>query len=241
MPWCGVPFPRRLGGGRPRYLAILEGLLSSMAAKGYSTEPSSIHYVRCMAAAREIAATWSTNARIGHCRDPWRMDIETLVRWEKMLKLPVTRADTVYSRRARLANHFTLVGLPTLTSLCEAQARLAVGSRFTAIEHVPPASVNVTVPDATYPFGTVSTAAPWSSTACMMIVLCTKLDADTEGSFYEAMGRLTAALDPLMPSWMTFHWYRRPVSTPIAVAGGPSMAGFYLDDEHNLDNCVFDV
>lgn len=240
MPWCGVPYPRRLGGGRPRYIAILEGLLASREAKGLSVETSSYGYARCVALAREIAATWSTSARVGQSRDPYRMDLSVLERWEKLLKLPRTRRDTEGTRRQRLANHESLIGQATITSLVAAQAEITVGSRFVAVEHVPIVGAVITVPDATYPFGTVIAGAPWSSTVCHTLILCQKLAGDTEGSFYEAMGLLVAALDPIMPAWMTFDWYRAPASTPIAVTDGPSMAGFYLDNEANLDNNIFD-
>ena len=40
---------------------------------------------------------------------------------------------------------------------------------------------------------------------------------------------------------MTVDWYRAPeLGTPITVSGGPSAAGFYLD-ERNLNESVFDV
>lgn len=239
MPWCGVPYPRRLGGGRPRYIVILEGLLASREARGLSVETGSYGYARCVALAREIEATWSTSARLGQSRDPYRMDLSVLERWEKLLKLPRSRRDTERARRRRLANHESLIGQATITSLVAAQAAITVGERFVAIEHIPLAGAVITVPDAGYPFGAVLAGAPWSSSVCRTLILCQKLAGDTEGSFYEAMGLLVAALDPIMPAWMTFDWYRTPESAPIAVTDGPSMAGFYLDDEHGLDNNVF--
>lgn len=241
MAWCGVPYPRRLGGGKPRYITILEGLVASYEAKGYTVDPDSILFARCVAAAREIEASWSTSARLGHSRDPWRMSLETLERWERMLKLPRRRTDTEAVRRARLANNFSLVGLPAITSLLQAQAALTVGTRLVALEYIPIALARVTVPSASYPIGIVVPRAPWSSTVCHVLFLCQKLAGDSESSFYEAMGQLTAAVDAILPAWMGFAWYREPVSTPIAVAGGPTKAGFYLDDEHNLDNNIFDT
>lgn len=239
MAWCGVPYPRRHGGGRPRYLAILEGLLDRLKTQGYSVETTSVHYVRCVALAREISATWGTLTRLGHSRDPWRMDITTLERWERMLKLARRAADTEYSRRSRLANLFALSGLPTITSLVQTIAARTVGSRYIAVEHIPVASARITVPSGSYPFGSVVSGAPWSSTVCHMLVLCQKLAGDTEGSFYEAMGQLMAALDPVMPAWMTFTWYREAISGWTSIPDGPSKAGFYCDDDHNLDNNCF--
>ncbi len=78
-------------------------------------------------------------------------------------------------------------------------------------------------------------------TVAHILVRIQKPAGATEAMFYEAAGKVAPALDPLVPAWVTFDWYRAPLSTPINVVGGPSAGGFYLDDEHNLDNNVFDV
>lgn len=221
--------------------SIREGLLARYKTKGYTVARESIHYLRCEAIAREIAAAWRTNERLGNIRDPWRMGLEILDRWERMLALPRYAKDTEKARRTRLAEIFGLPGQAVLYTLVADRARAAVGDRFIAIEHIPVAVAVIHVPNGSYPFGTVAPGVPWSSNVARALVLVQKLAGDTEGAFYEAMGKLTQTLDPILPAWMTFDWYREPVSGGISVVDGPSKAGFFLDDDHNLDNCVFDA
>lgn len=241
MPRCGGGlYPRRMGGGRSMHAVIRDGLLATYRAKGYTAERGTVHFVRCEALARELAAAWRTNERLSYIRDPWRMDETMLARWERMLVLPRSSKDTLFSRRARLAAIPALEGQAVLYTLVSERAREAIGDRFIAVEHIPLASAVVHVPDGTYPFGTVDPSSPWSSNVAHCLVLAQKLPGDTEGSFFEAMGRLVAALDPILPAWMTFDWYREPDTGGTAVPDGPSEAGFY-HDEPNLDLSVFDV
>ena len=74
------------------------------------------------------------------------------------------------------------------------------------------------------------------------LVRLQKPDGFSEGEFYEQAGKVTSLLDDVLPAWCTFDWYRAPTGGPaVTVAGGPSAGGFYLDQDHNLDNHVFDI
>ena len=58
---------------------------------------------------------------------------------------------------------------------------------------------------------------------------------------HAAAGKVPTTLDPIANAFVTFDWYRAPTGrAPINVSGGPSAAGFYLDQDSNLGNHVFD-
>ena len=241
MPCYGslTPFPKRFGGGTPRAKVILESL-NKARGTAYDTSWSSTVYLENLVAARAIAAAWSTNQRLAHVWDPSRMTGTTIRRWEKILALSAAPSDTEHQRRARIASVFLLAGIignhTKLTQLLSD----ALGSVFVAVEYVPLGSAVITVPDGSYPFGTPNPSNQWSSTVAHVLVRTQRPATYTENEYRDAVGLIPLVLDPVISAWATFDYYRAgPVSVPIV--GGPSAAGFYLDDDHNLDFEIFDV
>jgi hypothetical protein len=166
-----------------------------------------------------------------------------LSRWEKIFGIvPAPRA-TEYDRRRVLVRRWQRFrDAAALHSRLLARLRAEVGEVFSAVEYIDVTNAVIHVPDASYPWGTIATGAPWTSTVAHILVLLVKPAGYTEGDFYTAASKVAPALDGLVPAWCTFDWYRAPAAGPaINVSGGPSQAGFYLDNDHNLDNSVFDV
>ena len=159
-------------------------------------------------------------------------------RWEKIRAIVPNPGDSDAVRRARLAGVEALAGLnPThrqLTALLSA----AMGSVFVAVEYISANLALINVPDASYPFGTPNAIVPWSSTVAHVLVRTQAPTGMTEGQFYATAGLVVSILDPIVPAWVTFDWYR-PGPVFAAVLGGPSATCFYLDDPHNLDNEIF--
>jgi hypothetical protein len=235
-----TPFPKRLGGGKPRAKVILDSLNRGRGT-GLDVSQSSPVYCDNLVAARAIAAAWGTNQRLANIWDSKRMTGSTISRWEKIRAVTPTPGDSDGVRRARLAAIEALAGLnPTraaLTTLLSA----ALGSFFVALEYISVANAVINVPNGSYPFGTPNTAVPWSSTVANILVRLRKPVGATEGQFYAAAGLVGQTLDPVIPAWVTFTWYRAPtIGAPVNVTGGPSAGGFYLD-EVNLDNEAFDT
>lgn len=241
MPSYGgtCPYPRRMGGG-PSLVAVIMDSFAASRGTAYSTSQDSAVMVENLAFAREIAAAYEANKRLANQFDPSRMT-ESLDDWTKMMKIVVRAGMTDAQKRDAVAAVFSRVGNDILRTYVEPLLQAALGGVYYDIEYIPYASAVMSVPDGTYPWGVVTPNAPWSSTVCRVLVRLQKLTGMSEGEFYEEAGKVFQVLDNLLPAWVTFDWYREPATgTPIVVAGGPSAAGFYLDDDHNLDNSLFD-
>lgn len=243
MPCFGglTPFPKRFGGGRPRAKAILDSLNAGRGTGLDTTSWSSPVYGENVVAARAIAAAWSTNQRLANIWDSRRIVGRTIARWEKIRAITPNYGDSDNQRRARLAAIEALAGANPTHAFLAALLSNALGDVFVSIDYISANNAVIQVPDASYPFGVPSmSTSPWSSTIAHILVRVQKPAGMTEGEFYDTAGTAIAILDPVVPAWATIDWYR-PGPVSVMVIGGPSAGGFYLDDEHNLDNEVFDI
>jgi hypothetical protein len=235
------PYPRRFGGGKPALQTFHESLNIQRGSALDASNPDTTAWLENLALMRAIVFDgWHTNQRLAHQWDPRRMT-DMLTRWEKILKLRPAPTSTTKARRDAVLERFErFAGIANHAKLLK-HLDDAVGEVFVGVEYISLSNAVVTVPDGTYPWGTANASYPWSSTVAHILVLLQKPAGYTEGQFYEAASKVGPIIDAISPAWVTFDWYRAPDSTPITVVGGPSQAGFYLDDEHNLDNNVFDV
>lgn len=238
------PYPKRYGGGRP-LLRIVQDALG--AARGTALDATqtvgSTVWVETHAYARAITFDgYGTNAKVGYQWDPLRMS-DFIPRWERIFRIIPSPASSLAQRRTVIYQRFRRF-LEATALHARLYARLVqdLGSTFVAIEYIDPTAATIYVPDASYPWGTVNANHPWFSTVCHILVLLQKPPGYSEGDFYAAASRVVTLADGLLPSYVTIDWYRAPsAGPPIAVSGGPSSAGFYLDADANLDNSVFDV
>lgn len=236
------PYPRRYGGGRPLLEVQVESLARQRGTALDATNPDSIAWLECMAIARALVFDgWYTNQRLAYQWDPRKMT-DMLPRWERILKLRPGPDATDSERRAEVLKHFErFVGLTNHAKLLT-ELEAALGPVFVGIEYISTSNAIVTVPDGSYPWGSVVPGYPWSSSIAHILVRLQKPDGYTEGDFYDAAAKVVPIFDAIMPADKTVDWYRAPTGgAPINVVGGPSAAGFYLDQEANLDNHVFDV
>lgn len=234
------PFPKRYGGGRPLLKVLHDSLNAARGTAIDANDSTSIAWVENMAYARAIAIDGhGTTERLGNQRDPARMT-DFIPRWEGIFKIVPSPTATDQERRAEIRVRFRrFLDASAIHYRVESALRTALGSYFSAIEYISYANAVIHVPDTSYPWGTVASGYPWTSTTAHMLVLLVKPDGASEGDFYTAAGKVPPILDALLPAWMTFNWYRRPTDAPpITVSGGPSQGGFYLDSLANLDNNV---
>lgn len=240
MPSGGYfPFPERYGGPGDRRLQRILEALNAARGSGYDTSSESNVWVENFAFARAISAAWGTNRRLAHQWDPQRMT-SLLSRWETILGLSPLSTDTEGDRRARIERHMLRFGEAGDQQYISDNLRRILGDVFVAVEYVAASSASITVPNGTYSFGTANTDYPWTSTVCRILIRTQKPSSYTEREFYDAVDGVHPFLDSVLPAWCTWQWYR-PGSTSATAGGGSiSAAGFYLDDEHNLDNEVFD-
>lgn len=231
------PYPRKFGGGRPRVQAVLEQLNADRGDAYDATDSSTTVYVENMAIARAISAAWGTNERLGNMWAAERMSDDALLRWEKILALAPGPDDDPAVRRGRVKAIFERFGWGSTAAAISVALEEALSGAFVAVEYIPYALAHILVPDGTYPWGVVGDV-PWSSNTAHVLVRLQKPIGWSEGSFYEAVANIALILEPILPAWCTFNWYRPgPVYAPIT--DGPSAAGFYLDDDFNLDNQIF--
>lgn len=230
------PYPRRVGGGRSLVQLVLDGLNADRGTAFDATNRETTVYVNNMAIARAIAAARSTNSRLGNMWVPARMSADVLARWERILALNPSPTDTEASRRVRLEAVFSGFGKETISGRIGELLAAELGDVFIAVENISYDNAQIVVPDGSYPWGSAG-AVPWSSTVAHILVRLQKPDGCSEAQFYAAAARVGVVLEPIVPAWVTFDWYR-PGPTYESVTGGPSAGGFYLDDEHNLDNEV---
>jgi hypothetical protein len=188
-----------------------------------------------------LHGAWATNERLAALWDGKRMPDDIVARWERILAIRPRASDSMQARRERVAEKFASAGTPALPGVLAGTLSSDLGDFFVAIEHIGYSIAKIYVPDGTYPWGTTSTVSPWYSTVAYVLVKLQKPTGYTEAEFYERAGQVFSLVDALVPAWVVVDWYREPVSGGISVSGGPSSAGFFLDDEHNLDNNVFDV
>lgn len=235
------PYPRRFGGGKPALQTIHESLNAQRGTAYDAMNPATTVWLINHAIARALTFDgWGTNQRLANQWDPDRMT-DMLPRWEQIMRIPVPTGATDSERRAQVKLRWSRFGQSARHARLQTELANALGPAFVAVEYISPANASIHVPDASYPWGTVADGAPWSSTVARILVRLTKPSGWSEGDFFAAAAKVGAVLDPVLPSGATYDWYRAPATgAPIVVGGGPSAAGFYLD-EPNLDLLVFDT
>lgn len=235
------PYPRRFGGGKPELQVVHESLNQQRGTALDATNPATVVWLVNHAIARALVFDgWGVNQRLACQWDPDRMT-DMLPRWEQIMKIAVPFGAADADRRAAVKLRWSRFGQSARHAQLTTELAAALGAAFVAVEYISPANAVIHVPDNTFPWGTVSPGAPWTSTVARILVRLRKPVGWTESDFYAAAGKVSVILDPILPSGATFDWYRAPsVGTPITVGGGPSGAGFYLD-EPNLDLLVFDA
>lgn len=222
------PGAERYGGGKPRLRYIHESLLAQRGT-AYDTTPTSTVWTEDMATARGLDEAWSTNARLGHIRDPMRMSTGILARWERILALFPKPTATEYERRLAVAAKFARFGQPFNTSRLMTQAQLLLGTTFVAL-------VLNTVATATtfWPGGTPGGQDNgWYSTVAHIRFQVQQPAGMLDGDFYDTVNSVNAFMDGEAPAWVTWEWYRLD-----SVQG---TIGFFLDSPRNLGGDIFDV
>lgn len=240
------PYPRRCGGGTPRLKIILESVQTSLGT-AYSTDSSALIAARNNAIARMISAAWGTNERLGNIADPYRMHPSLIPRWERIMAIVPPDGATESGRRDAINLRVVAIGKNPDRQRIYDESTDVLGAAFVDLYYIPNAYAVIHVPDTSYPFGSVvenpygtfGASNPWYSTTAHFLVLTAKPAAMTEGDYHDLLATWTRRMDPIVPTWATFDWYRAPeTGAAIAVPDGPSMTGMYLD-ERNLNNSVF--
>lgn len=230
MPGAFDPSPRRFGGqaGRPVEI-ILDALLEGQGT-ALTDEVGSAQWAERLAEARCLAYLWDLNRRMANQWDPLRMS-DFLPRWEKIYRIRPLSTDTLVDRRAKVLAKRQAYGQKPSQQVVRDLMAVVLGPVFVGLVVTPSTSAVGHVPGgATVPGGVTLTDGDRSSSIAHLDIEVTQPDGMTDSVFYETVGQIRGYLDDLMPSWVTFDWFR----------DGTHGIGFFLDENNDLDNQRFD-
>jgi hypothetical protein len=242
------PYPRRFGGNRhagnkPLVEVVQESIAAQRGDAFNSDDSTTVVWLENHAYARAVALDgWETNERLALQWDPVRTT-DMLERWEAIFKIRPAPDATDKDRRAELLARWQRFGGVANHSKIYTALSAALGDWFVDVEYISLANAVVGVPSPSYPWGTSGPSGTtwWYSTVAHILVKMQSPTGGSEAEFYQQAGKVHLTLDPIVPAWVTYDWYRAPeTSAAITVSGGPSAGGWYLD-ERNIDNSTFDV
>ncbi len=220
-----TPCALRMGGGTPPLKRIIESLASQLGTAYDADDTDGIVYLELLAEARCIQAVWSQNQRMANQWQGPKMT-DFLARWERIYRLPVFPSDTLPMRRARVAAAQARNGradAPAIVALCQT----LLNDAFVSIVNTPSSTAVVWTPTG-WPMG--SHGSPnWYSSVAHVAIETVQPASMTDSEYYDRKGAVVAALDAILPAWVTFSVFR----------DGVDGIGFFLDRVHNLDNDRF--
>ncbi len=189
-------FPFRFGGGQSvheiEHLAMLEAL-----APGYDIEEDQAAYAEAFAHSRAISMAWAINARVRNQSLPLRM-LENLTTWEESTGMRPGVHDLEVDRRRRVAAKLRGIAGNTLADIVDTCITI-MGANFDTIVTVPEADVIV--------YGPGGVPGPpgfeFSSNRTHIGVRVTQ-DGLSREAFTRKRNDLIAALNAMLPVWMTF-------------------------------------
>lgn len=232
------PSPNVLGGSAALDLeAIQEGFADSQGS-ALARERGTVAWVENHAQARVLWDLYRLPQRLANQWDPLRMT-DFLPRWEKILGIKPLKNETLLERREHVGSKMSLVSAGTIQQVLTDYLEETIGDIFVGVEYGDPVTAVTYVPGgASIPGGPTlldgdllpNTLSPWSSSLAYISILINKPASMTNDEFYERAARIYDDVDNLIGAWMRFDW----------VNDGPNGAGFYLDEDANLDNQRFD-
>lgn len=226
MPFGGRnPFPFRLGGGKSTQQAIYESLNMGLGT-AFDTSDGSTVTAETSADARAIAAIWSANRRLQNQFDPRRMT-DMVPRWEGIFAVRPSTEDSANMRRGRLVLKFQALGGPLFATLDEICTSL-LGSLFVSLERTSLADAHTN-----WPGGSPSNLTRWDSTVAHLLVRVVRYDAIvgmTRQEMFDRLREMMAFMRDFTAAFMETDW----------AWDGTGGAGFYLDEDWNLDGEAFD-
>jgi hypothetical protein len=209
--------------------AILDGLIEGNGT-GIASDVDSFAWAKANAKARAIAYLTHLNRRAANQKDPLRMT-DFLPRWERILGLRPAHGTDATTRRAAVKAKMELYGQPGTQQVVSDLLTIIMGDIFVGLVHTTSASAMGYVPGGVIvPGGVTLASGGWYSTIAHLAIETVQPANIDDAAYYEAIAGIAAFLDPLLPVWVTFD----------AFLDGVNGAGFYLDEEKNLDNQRFD-
>ena len=234
------PAPFKFGEAASTDLDAIQNAFADTQGTSLARERGSVAWVENHATARVLYALYGLAYRLANVNDPARMT-NTLPRWEKILNIAPLDSDTIVERRNRVTAKLSLLGKGTTLQVVEDYLTLVLGSMFVGLKFSDPTEATTYVPGGgAVPGGGPAfldgdladpRISPYASSLGYVAILLQRPENMTVELFYERAGRIYEDMNNLLGAWMDFDW----------VQDGPNGAGFYLDEDYNLDNQRFDV
>ena len=234
------PAPFKFGEAASTDLDAIQNAFADTQGTSLARERGSVAWVENHATARVLYALYGLAYRLANVNDPARMT-NTLPRWEKILNIAPLDSDTIVERRNRVTAKLSLLGKGTTLQVVEDYLTLVLGSMFVGLKFSDPTEATTYVPGGgAVPGGGPAfldgdladpRISPYASSLGYVAILLQRPENMTVELFYERAGRIYEDMNNLLGAWMDFDW----------VQDGPNGAGFYLDQDYNLDNQRFDV
>ena len=234
------PAPFKFGEAASTDLEAIQNAFADTQGTSLARERGSVAWVENHATARVLYALYGLAYRLANVNDPARMT-NTLPRWEKILNIAPLDSDTIVERRNRVTAKLSLLGKGTTLQVVEDYLTLVLGSMFVGLKFSDPTEATTYVPGGgAVPGGGPAfldgdladpRISPYASSLGYVAILLQRPENMTVELFYERAGRIYEDMNNLLGAWMDFDW----------VQDGPNGAGFYLDEDYNLDNQRFDV
>jgi hypothetical protein len=230
------PFPMKYGAEKGSRLEEIVNALLDNQGTALSKDYESYNFVLAHAAGRLLNELFAANEALSHITDPYKMPIEFVERFEKIFNLYANPEDSLNMRRARIALHIFFFGkTPNFTTINDFLSQ-AIPNIYVGIVNTYATEGTLYIPGGgsvpgggpVFLDGNDLEFSPWTGGTCFMAIQLKKPNGMPDHVFYEQVGEIQL-LDPLLPIWMTFDWFQ----------DGPNGAGFYLDEDFNLDNQRF--
>jgi len=240
MPGFGAysPSPQTFGAANSSIIEAIQNTLAQAQGGGLTNDRGTILWLENHATARVLADLYGMVERLGNQWDPERMTT-FLGRWEMILNIRPRRGATLQDRQRAVQAKLGLIGkgtdIASLNDFLSAQlGDIFVGLSYTdpmeAISYVPGGAVVPGGPTLLDGDTLPSNLSPYYSTVGYVAILLEKPVGMSNEDFYERAGSIYDTIDGLFGAWIGFDW----------VQDGPNGAGFFLDEDNNLDNQRFD-
>lgn len=232
------PLPIALGGSAQLDLEVIQESFAESQGSALARERGTVAWVENHATARVLWDLYRLPQRLANQWDPKRMT-DFLPRWEAILGIKPLKNESLLERREHVAAKMALVSAGTVqqvltdylqTTLGAIFVSVAYGSATTATTYVPGGASIAGGPTLLDGNANLPTMSPWASSLGFIAILISKPDQMSDEEFYARAASVYDDVDNLVGAWIGFDW----------VNDGPHGAGFYLDEEKNLDNQRFD-
>ncbi|MDI3282105.1 putative phage tail protein [Polyangium sp. 15x6] len=233
------PFPMKFGAASQTDLEAIQNAVAEAEGTSLAVIKGTVKWVENHATARVLWELFGATQKLANQWLPEKMT-DFLPRWEAILGITPSRFDDLQDRRRRVAAKLSLIGKGGNYQVVNDYLTTILGDVYQGLVFTSPLEATAYCPGG----GTIDGGivlldgdtidpqlSPYYSTVAYVAILLAKPDSMSEEEFYATAGRIYEDADNLFAAWVAFDWVR----------DGVNGAGFYLDEDFNLDNQRFDI